>query len=135
MFCRACGTENMDGSQTCISCGERLTNPFQASAQMQTGNPQAAGPKPENYLVQSILATLCCCLPLGIVAIVYSSQVDSKYNLGDYSGAVIASNNAKKWGWISFGLGLGINILAFIVQIATMAAVGAAGGGMQPGGF
>ena len=105
-----------------------MNNPYDASTPVQSGNPQAAGPKPENYLVQSILATLCCCLPFGIVAIVYSAQVDSKYNGGDYSGAVAASNNAKKWGWISFGLGLVINILVFIVQV--MATVAASGAGM-----
>src|SRR5438128_1439779 len=31
-----------------------------------------------NYLVQSILCTLFCCLPFGIVAIVYAAQVNSK---------------------------------------------------------
>jgi hypothetical protein len=129
MFCRACGTENMDGSQTCISCGQQLANPYQGSAQVGTGMPQASGPKPENYLVHSILATLCCCLPLGIVAIVYAAQVDSKYNSGDYSGAVIASNNAKKWGWIAFGLGLALNAIVFILQIVAAAAAGAGGVG------
>jgi hypothetical protein len=124
MFCRACGTENIDGSQTCISCGQQLANPFQATAQVGAGMPQASGPKPENYLVQSILLTLCCCLPFGIVAIVYASQVDSKYNGGDYSGAVIASDNAKKWGWIAFGLGLAINVIFFILQIMAVAASG-----------
>src|SRR5207237_6484686 len=30
-----------------------------------------------SYLVQSILATLFCCMPFGIVAIVYAAQVSS----------------------------------------------------------
>jgi len=31
-----------------------------------------------NYLVQAILCTICCCLPFGIVAIVYAAQVNGK---------------------------------------------------------
>src|SRR5882724_11600119 len=33
--------------------------------------PSAPAEPVPNYLVQSILCTLCCCLPFGIVAIVY----------------------------------------------------------------
>lgn len=48
-----------------------------------------------NYLVQSILVTLFCCLPFGVVAIIYAAQVNSKLQVGDYEGAVKASNTAK----------------------------------------
>ena len=37
-----------------------------------------------NYLVQAILTTLFCCLPFGIVAIVYAAQVNTKIEAGDY---------------------------------------------------
>jgi hypothetical protein len=59
-----------------------------------------------NYLVPAILCTLCCCMPAGIVAIVYAAQVDTKANAGDVEGAERASNTAKLWCWVSFGLGL-----------------------------
>ena len=75
-----------------------------------------------NYLVYSILCTLCCCLPFGIAAIVYSSQVNSKLLKGDYEGALAASKNAKLWCWLSFGFGIVVNILIFGLQIvATLA--------------
>ncbi len=61
------------------------------------GSPAPAGPKPDNYLVWAILSTLFCCLPLGVVSIVFSAQVDGKYNSGDYAGAVDSSNKAKKF--------------------------------------
>ncbi|HKO55598.1 MAG TPA: CD225/dispanin family protein [Thermoanaerobaculia bacterium] len=67
--------------------------------------PAAPGSVP-NYLVQSILVTLCCCLPAGIVAIVYAAQVNSKLNAGDIAGAEEASRNAKLWSWIGFGVGI-----------------------------
>lgn len=59
-----------------------------------------------NYLVQAILVTLCCCLPVGIPAIVYASQVKTKLAHGDIAGAQESSRNAKLWCWIGFGLGL-----------------------------
>lgn len=86
--------------------------------------------KPENYLVQSILVTFCCCLPLGIAGIVFAAQVDSKWNAGDTAGAISSAANAKKFTLIGFGLGLVINLLVFGLQI--LAAIGAAN---QGGGF
>jgi hypothetical protein len=59
-----------------------------------------------NYLVQAILCTLCCCLPFGIVAIVYAAQVNSKLAGGDFHGALNASQNARTWCWVAFALGL-----------------------------
>lgn len=53
--------------------------------------------RPKNYLVESILATLFCCLPLGVVGIVNATQVNTKYDAGDYVGAEKASKDAKKW--------------------------------------
>lgn len=72
-------------------------------------------PKPDNYLVWSILATVLCCLPAGIVAIIYSTQVDSKYNAGDYAGAEASAKTAKMWAMISAGviLLIGLIYLAF----------------------
>lgn len=125
MFCRKCGTQNTDDAKTCISCGEPLVNPYQG------GDATAAG-KPPNYLVQAILVTFCCCLPLGIVSIVYAAQVDTKWNAGDHQGALLASENAKKWSWIAFGIGIVANLIIFGLQV--LAAIGAAGGN-QPAAF
>lgn len=50
-----------------------------------------------NHLVWSILTTLFCCLPLGIVSIVHASQVDGKRAAGDLAGARRASQQAKTW--------------------------------------
>lgn len=54
-------------------------------------------PMPDTYLVWAILATTCCCLPLGVVAIVKSLEVNSHYVAGDYEGARAASNSARQW--------------------------------------
>ena len=52
---------------------------------------------PKTWLVESILATLLCCLPFGIAGIVNATKVDTLYINGDYEQAVIRSNNARKW--------------------------------------
>lgn len=57
--------------------------------------------KPDNYLVWSILVTLFCCLPFGVVAIVKSCAVDSAFNAGNSELAQMESAAAKKWCWIS----------------------------------
>ncbi|OSC42689.1 CD225/dispanin family protein [Mycobacterium decipiens] len=56
-----------------------------------------AGQAPDNYLVWSILVTLFCCLPLGIVAIVKSSQVNGLWAQGRYADAQASSESAKKF--------------------------------------
>ena len=59
---------------------------------------QSSVGKPINgtpYLIFSILTTLCCCLPLGIAAIVFSSKINALQNSGDYAGAQSAAKKAK----------------------------------------
>jgi hypothetical protein len=77
--------------------------------------PPAPGVAVQNYLVFAILATVFCCLPAGIPAIVYAAQVNGKLQVGDVAGAQAASNNAKMWCFISLGLGLGVIVLYMIL--------------------
>ena len=48
-----------------------------------------------NHLVWAILSTLFCCLPLGIVSIVFAAQVNGKLAVGDMAGAQEASDKKK----------------------------------------
>jgi hypothetical protein len=76
-----------------------------------------------NYLVQAILCTLFCCLPGGIVAIVYAAQVNGKIAAGDIRGARSASDSARTWCWVSFGVGLVVSIIYLIVNFAILGAM------------
>ncbi|WP_460457748.1 CD225/dispanin family protein [Arenimonas alkanexedens] len=76
-------------------------------------------------MVWAILATLFCCLPGGIVAIVYAARVDGKLSAGDVQGAISDSNNAKLWSWISFGVGMVVIVLW--VALAVVGAMADAG--------
>jgi hypothetical protein len=42
---------------------------------------------PPDYLIWSIITTLCMCVPTGIIAIVLSVQAKSAFQLGDYASA------------------------------------------------
>ena len=78
---------------------------------------------PPNYLIPAILATIFCCLPGGIVAIVFAAQVNGKWQAGDHAGAMNASKQAKLWTMISAGVGV---VVVIIYLIMMMVAGGAA---------
>lgn len=61
------------------------------------------GQKIPNYLWQSIAATVLCCMPFGVVAIVYAAKVDGLVAKGDLVGAQAASKAAKMWVNVSVG--------------------------------
>jgi t-SNARE complex subunit (syntaxin) len=66
--------------------------------------------------VWAILTTLFCCLPAGIVSIVYAAQVNSKWTGGDYRGAFDSSRNARTWAIVSAVVGLIAIVLIVIVR-------------------
>lgn len=70
-------------------------------------------PKPDNNLALAIFTTVCCCLPLGIYAIVKASSVNSLYLTGNYEAAVSAAAEAKKWSVWGIVIGAIINIAYF----------------------
>ena len=107
MFCPQCGANNADNAAVCVQCGRNLQPVAVPTPLPVTGTVMPpAGTTVPNYLVFAILATVFCCLPTGIPAIIYAAQVNGKLAAGDYAGAQAASNNAKIWCWVSFGIGL-----------------------------
>ncbi len=72
--------------------------PRQQSTYQQPPRQQrpATRPKPDNYLVLSIISVFFCCIPLSIAAIIYAIKVDEYWSKGDYESAYDASNKAKK---------------------------------------
>ena len=107
MYCRNCGTLNEDNVLQCIKCGQVL-QPASGGFQPQEKVP--------SHLALAIFVTICCCVPLGIVGIVYAAQVDGKFKSGDYAGAIDSSKKAALWSWIGFGIGLFVNIIVAIFQ-------------------
>lgn len=134
MFCSRCGKDNAAGAAFCAQCGAQLSAPPPPPAQLPPGAgpmqpmtpgqppPPAQPPVVQNYLVWAILSTLFCCLPFGVVSIVFASQVNGKLAVGDVAGAQQAAKNAKTWAWVAFGAGLAFGLLYFVVM-----AIGIAG--------
>jgi hypothetical protein len=121
--CPNCGTNNLDNATVCANCGRSLS----VGAQSYTPPPPVSpgyGPGPgagapagmniPNYLWQSIVVTLCCCLPLGIVGIIFATQVNSKLAQGDTAGALEASRKAKLFTLLGLGIGLVFTIIMFV---------------------
>src|SRR5213083_1262163 len=114
MYCPQCGASNADTAAVCVQCGRSLQvaiPPPQATASPSlpiTGVVIPPGSAVPNYLVFAILATVLCCLPAGIPAIVYAAQVNGKLQAGDIAGAQMASKNAKLWCLISAGIWIAV---------------------------
>ena len=73
---------------------------------------ERAAPLCADHLVWAIAATIFCCLPAGIVAIVYAAQVNGMLDAGDYRGARRASRNAKIWAIVSMAAALSLGLAA-----------------------
>lgn len=77
--------------------------PIQPPPPPPPGYTNGVVPPVPNHLVWTIVSTVvatCLCCPLGllgIVGIVFSTQVNTKLNAGDVAGAQRASNNARIW--------------------------------------
>lgn len=73
--------------------------------------------KPNNNLVFAILTTIFCCLPFGIVAIVYAAKVDGLWQAGNYPAAYDAASKAKNWSLISAAVGA-LGIIVYVILMA-----------------
>lgn len=139
MYCPVCGNENPDDARFCTACGQpqqaaraprdvpaddpgSQVPPFSSEGYTEEQFSAPSSPLPRenipNYLVQAILVTICCCLPAGIVSIVFAAQVNGKVARGDIQGARQSSNNAKTWAWVSFGLGIASGVISLILSVA-----------------
>lgn len=103
--------------------GGPLVTPY---APPQTSSSQAfhpsgvyRGAEISTNLWQSIAVTLLCCLPFGIVAIVYAAKVDGYKAQGDFAGAMVAAASSRKWCNISVISYLGIVVFAILFSLLT----------------
>jgi nitrate reductase NapE component len=74
---------------------------------------------PKTWLVESILVTIFCCQILGIISIIYSAGVESKFYRGDIAGAESSSKTAKTLVIISVAFGI-----FAVIAVGIMAALG-----------
>ncbi len=82
-------------------------------------NNEMVNHRPDNYLVWAILSTVLCCLPFGIVSIVYAAKVNGLFDANQYEAALEASKNAKKWAIIAAVIGV-IYIIFVLIGAAAL---------------
>ena len=116
-------------NQGAYSYGNSSQNDNCQNNTYQNGNYQNMPPYQQNqgdtvnwvpYLVLSIISTLCCCIPFGIVAIVFSAKINSAVTAGNIEEAKKAAKTAKIWIIAAVAAGL----LASIAYLVISALIG-----------
>ena len=87
------------------------------------GYPPQYPPPPDSNLVWAILATVFCCLPLGIVAIVKASQVNTLWYQGYAAEAHRAADEARKWAmWSALSIAILIGLYVLVAMVVLLVA-------------
>jgi hypothetical protein len=73
--------------------------------------------EPDNHLVWAILCTVLCCLPFGIVSLVYSNKVSGLWTQGRYAEAQAAADDAKKWAIIGAIVGAVFAVIIVLLWV------------------
>lgn len=121
--CPKCGTPAVSQIQPyCMGCGNSLnSSSVSSSTQGNYNNPTTNGKEqPKTWYLESILATILCCLPVGVIAILNANRVEDRFKAGDFQGAQKASDEAKKYIIIASILGIisiFITIISGVLQI------------------
>ena len=68
----------------------------------------------DNHMTEAVLTMIFCCLPFGIVALIYATKVNKLLKQGREQEAEEASSKANKWIKIAFAFGIGWNLLYLI---------------------
>ncbi|KFO99137.1 Proline-rich transmembrane protein 1, partial [Calypte anna] len=72
---------------------------------------------PNDYMVESVLVTVFCCLLTGLIAAIYSHETRAALDRGDIAQANVASRKARSLVLISlfFGLFTSITWVIYVV--------------------
>src|SRR5574344_1788881 len=116
MYCQNCGTQNNEEAKCCSNCGKQL-KPNNVQDE-QTYNQNSMPCRPKTWLVESILVTVFCCLPFGIVGIINAAKVENAINQGNTQQAAKSSHTAGLWTKIGFFVGLAVVVIYIICIFA-----------------
>jgi hypothetical protein len=117
-FCTRCGVDIYAAKAGSPGAGP-AGSPYERPSNESFARPMGMAP-PKNYLIEAIISTVCCCIPLGIAAIVFAAKVDGLASRGDYAGATEAANKAKMFSIIAVVAGLIANGIYLAVMLPGM---------------
>lgn len=68
-------------------------------------------------IVAAVVSFIMCCLPHGVISVIFATQVNKKAAAGDIAGATQAAKNAKLWAIISIAVSVVWLIIGFAFGI------------------
>jgi Interferon-induced transmembrane protein len=106
-------------------------NPYVSMNTASLGYAQAPLSNIPNHLplsiVSAVMTLCCCCIPFGIIPVIFSTQVNTKMANGDFVGAKRDSDNAKLWAWIFIGVALLVFVIRMLSNLVMMGMSGVQG--------
>lgn len=120
--CRECNAPISSEAPSCPHCGAPALKQSQEPAPAPSCGPcRTPELPPKTWLLESILATIFCCLPLGVVGIIYASKIESAWYAGNRELALSSARSAKSWTIAAFWVGLGSCLLYIIFYVIIIA--------------
>lgn len=100
------GNYNQSGNYSQPGHYDQYGNTYQNPAEMINTTP---------YLVFAILTTICCCIPLGIPAIIFASKINAAQLQGHYDEARDCAKKAKLFSILAAVLGILFSVIWFVI--------------------
>lgn len=106
MFCKECGSAIDENTKFCPDCGVNRVLPKTAE-------------NIDSGLVLAIITTVLCCIPFGIVAIVYAAKVNDLVTRGRIAEAREAAAQSQKWSII----GIVSSLILIVLKVVFFASI------------
>jgi len=84
---------------------------------------------PKNWLIESILVTVFCCMPFGIIGIIHAAKVATLWKLGYPDEANKSSQEAGKW--VKIGLIVWFLLVVLYIILLVMGVVAGISNGLE----
>lgn len=104
----------VDDAQPVSVAGQTGTSDRTQGSPDNAKRQDARPPRPTSWLIPAILVTIFCCLPFGLISVIYASKVDNLYADGRYEEAERASMQARNW-FIGAIVGVAVFTVVYIV--------------------
>jgi len=86
---------------------------------MQNDNASQTYQYVPNHLLLGVLTTIFCCLPFGIVSIIYAVQVNTALAAGNAPMAQVLSEKAKFWGMLGLWIGIALQVISLLFALSS----------------